>query len=368
MSATVDMRSDTVTKPTEKMRKAMYKAIVGDDVYEEDATVQMLESKVAAMFGKQAALFFPSGTMSNLASLLTWCPCRGDEYIVGDKSHIFLFEQASAAQFGSISPRTVANLPNGTMDIAALEGAIREHDIHEPETRLICIENTHNSCGGRVLPLAFFESLRELAKERKGGIPIHLDGARIWNASESYGVKLATYGSYVDSITVCLSKGLGAPAGSLLIGGREFIQEARRVRKALGGGMRQVGILAAAGFQAIADFERGILKKDHLNAQRLASAIREMAIFKLREPIETNIMFLEILVDENAGQVAKMLLDRELKVSIWGSKLLRLVVHRDIDDEHIVKAVDALHDVSRSLNADCLSKLILSRPLLDPYC
>ena len=210
----IDLRSDTVTKPTPEMRKAMSEAVVGDDVFGEDETIQQLENRVAQLFQKDAALFFPSGTMSNLTSILTWCPNRGSEIIVGDNSHIFLFEQAGASQFGGVSPRTVPNLPDGTFDLDTLKTAIRDDDIHEPSTKLICIENTHNACGGKVLPISFMKDLKAIADN----IPIHLDGARIWNALYASRSTPPEIASYVDSLSVCLSKGLGAPIGSLLVG------------------------------------------------------------------------------------------------------------------------------------------------------
>jgi threonine aldolase len=280
---TIDLRSDTVTKPTQAMRDAMYSAIVGDDVFGEDPTVIQLEKKVAQMFGKKAGLFFPSGTMSNLAAILAWCPNRGSEIVVGDKSHIFLFEQASAAQFGGISYRTIPNLPDGSFEFEDVLAAIREDDgingvdIHEPATTLVCTENTHNVCGGKIVPITFMKKLHELcSKVNKKSIPIHMDGARIWNAIEGSGVTPELMGKYADSISVCLSKGLGAPAGSILLGTSDFIRKARRCRKALGGGMRQSGILAAAGLQAIADFEDGILTTDHRHARLLAEEMAKL--------------------------------------------------------------------------------------------
>ena len=253
----IDLRSDTVTLPTCEMREAMSIALVGDDVYCEDPTVQILEKRVAKMFQKESALFFPSGTMSNLTAVLSWCSTRGSEIIVGDNSHMFLFEQAGASQFGGVSLRTVPNLPDGTMNIDTINSAIREDDIHEPVTKLICIENTHNACGGTVLPISFLKELKDLSD--KHNIPIHLDGARIWNAIKAMKKEPHEISIYVDSLSVCLSKGLGAPIGSLLIGSMGFIIKARRIRKALGGGMRQVGILAAAGIKALDDFETNIL-------------------------------------------------------------------------------------------------------------
>jgi threonine aldolase len=216
----------------------MFEAEVGDDVFGDDPTVHLLESKVAEMFGKEKALFFPTGTMSNLAAALSWCGSRGSEMILGDKSHMFLFEQGGIAQFGGINARTLFNNPDGTIDVDLVDRAIRKPNIHFPMTELMSIENTHNYCGGRILPKGYLEMLTSLVRERD--IPVHLDGARIWNAATATDTPLHELVKGVDSASVCLSKGLGAPAGSLLIGPATFIAKARRTRKALGGGMRQV--------------------------------------------------------------------------------------------------------------------------------
>uniref|UniRef100_A0A6C0DQI1 Aromatic amino acid beta-eliminating lyase/threonine aldolase domain-containing protein n=1 Tax=viral metagenome TaxID=1070528 RepID=A0A6C0DQI1_9ZZZZ len=224
---------------------------------------------------------------------MAWCPNRGSEMIVGDNSHMFLFEQAGAAQFGGVSIRTVPNLSDGTMDISSIRNAIRDDDIHEPTTTLISVENTHNACGGKVLPIQFLEDLHRVAKTTK--IPIHMDGARIWNALTEYKTHPYEIAKYVDSLSVCLSKGLGCPIGSLLIGSKDFIQKARRIRKGLGGGMRQVGIIAAAGIVALDDFENNILEKDHIRTQRIANAVETIPAFKLMtQTTHTNILFLHL--------------------------------------------------------------------------
>lgn len=347
----IDLRSDTVTKPTTEMRDSMYNAIVGDDVYNEDTTIQILEERVAALFNKESALFFPSGTMSNLTALLTWCQNRGAECIVGDKSHIFLFEQASAAQFGGISPRTVPNLSDGTMDINLIREAIRENDIHEPITSLICIENTHNVCGGKVLPLSFLQELKMLANEHN--IPVHLDGARIWNAITASNIKPEEISNNVDSLSVCLSKGLGAPIGSLLVGTQNFIMKARRIRKALGGGMRQVGILGAPGLKAIDDFEDGILVNDHIRCQKLADGIKCLQGFKVMEPIHTNILFINIVSSKNLNSncmssktLTELARERGILISAWAPFLIRVVIHRDINDVDIDNTIAFLKEIN----------------------
>lgn len=377
----VDLRSDTVTKPSQAMYQAMVHAEVGDDVMREDPTVDALEKRVSAFFGKEAALFFPSGTMSNLAALLTWCSARGSEFIVGDQSHIFLYEQAGAAQFGGISPRNVPNLPDGTLDLSSVQMAIREYDIHEPITRLICIENTHNACGGKVLPLSFLKELKTLATSNPSSgpdphnhLPIHMDGARIWNALTAYDYDYdqvsssspSEIASHVDSLTVCLSKGLGAPVGSLLVGPQDFIDRARRIRKALGGGMRQSGVLAAAGLQALDDFESGILKRDHERAQQIAASVRTMTSFQLMTSVETNIVFLKIVLydperksgssvdvanattETISSRISGRLRERGVLVSAWAPYLLRLVVHRDINDEDIQYTIQCIEEIDES--------------------
>jgi threonine aldolase len=342
----IDFRSDTVTKPTDKMREMMSTAIVGDDVYEEDPTVNKLENRIAEMFGKESALFFPSGTMSNLTAIMTWCQSRGSEIILGDKSHIFLFEQSGAAQFGGVSFRTVPNLEDGTMDIRSIHSAIREDDIHEPMTKLICIENTHNVCGGRVLPINFMSKLREIK------IPIHMDGARIWNAITFMKMDPKQIGQYADSMSVCLSKGLGAPIGSLLLGTREFILKARRIRKALGGGMRQVGVIAAAGLQSLDDFENGILENDHRLAKLIVNSLKHLKIFQFHK-VETNILFINTTTE--AKIICRLLRERGILVSEWGTFLIRLVVHRDITEENIFFLIKSILEVSEIINRENFS-------------
>ena len=346
----IDLHSDTVTRPTQEMRNEMASAIVGDDVSCEDPTIILLEDRVAKMFDKEAALFFPSGTMSNLTAILNWCPNRGSEFIVGDKSHMFLFEQAGAAQFGGISPRTVTNLPDGTMDLNLVRFAIRDHDIHEPITKLICIENTHNACGGKVLPIAFLEKLKSLADTHN--IPIHLDGARIWNALSATDMKPYRISKYVNSLSVCLSKGLGAPIGSLLVGDLNFIEKARRIRKALGGGMRQVGILGAAGLKALDDFESGILIYDHIRTLKLADGFKRLSFLKIQGNIQTNIIFADIVSNDknlNSQVIYSMLKERGVIISVWGPMLIRLVVHRDINDADIEKTIKIFEEINDRL-------------------
>jgi len=343
----IDLRSDTVTKPTNAMRTCMTNALVGDDVYGEDPTTVLLENRVAEMFHKESALFFPSGTMSNLTALLTWCDSRGSEVIVGDKSHIFLFEQSGAAQFGGISYRTIENHEDGTMDVESIKQSIRENDIHEPITRLICIENTHNVCGGKILPLEFISNVRKIASQHQ--IPIHMDGARIWNAITASGVEPHEMVKHIDSISVCLSKGLGAPVGSLLVGTAEFIRKARRIRKALGGGMRQSGVLAAAGLVALDDFISGILIEDHEKTRKIVDGLNGLKHMVLHPNVQTNIIFIDVLQGD-ANDISFHLKHENILVSAWSSHLLRMVIHRDISYENVYTIISKFIEVDSKIN------------------
>ena len=346
MKYTIDLRSDTVTKPTKEMFDSMYLIFdeLGDDVYEEDETVQLLQKQVSDMFGKEDGLFFPSGTMCNLTSLLCWCN-RGSEIILGNKSHIFLFEQGGAAQFGGVAFHTLPNKDDGTIEIHEIENAIRDNDIHESNTSLIAIENTHNACGGKILPKSFLHDVKELAN--KHDIPVHLDGARIWNALQEIEVFPNEIGCYVDSISVCLSKGLGAPIGSLLLGPKTFIQKAKRIRKALGGGMRQSGILAAAALTGIKDFQNGILRKDHERIKRLANALKEMDVFRPQSEVHTNILFVDLSYSYyNEEKVCMFLKEHDIFVSAWSKNLIRIVVHRNISDDDISHVINTFKKLS----------------------
>lgn len=294
---TIDLRSDTVTHPTPAMRQAMYRAEVGDDVYGEDPTVNRLEDLAAEKVGKEAALFVPSGTMANALAIMTHCR-RGDEIVVGDRSHIYLDEAGGHARLNGSPARPVPNLPDGTLERARLVQAMRGEDIHEARTGLLCIDNTHNMCGGRVLAPATLRELAHPAHTR--GLPVHMDGARLFNAAVALGVPASELTAEVESVMFCLSKGLCAPIGSMLAGSREFTDEARRMRKVLGGGMRQAGILAAAGIVALTDMvER--LAEDHANAQRLAAGLATIGGVVIEpETVQTNILFFA-LADPDGG-------------------------------------------------------------------
>src|SRR5512136_2076264 len=282
----VDLRSDTVTQPTQEMREAMFRAEVGDDVLGDDPTVNRLEVMAAERMGKEAALFVASGTMGNLVALLTHCQ-RGHEIILGDQSHTFINEAGGAAALGGIHPRTVKNQPDGTLALSDIEAAIRRENVHYPRTRLICLENTHNACFGTPLTAEYMQAVGNRAGSH--GLKLHVDGARIFNAAVALGVEAKELAAPADSIQFCLSKGLGAPVGSLLCGSREFIHEARRNRKIVGGGMRQVGVLAAAGIVSLTKMVDR-LAEDHANARRLMQGIAEIPGLAA-EPVHTNIVY-----------------------------------------------------------------------------
>ncbi|MFO7601803.1 MAG: low-specificity L-threonine aldolase, partial [Candidatus Desulfacyla sp.] len=265
----IDLRSDTITRPTPAMRRAMAEAEVGDDVFGEDPTVNRLEEMAAQRLGKEASLFVVSGTMGNLVCLLTHCD-RGHEVLLGDRSHTFYYEQGGSAALGGVHPRTLPNEPDGTLDLGHIEGAIRPDNIHFPRTRLIVLENTHNRCSGSPLTPEYMRAVGEIA--RRHDLKIHVDGARIFNAAVALGVDASDLVSEADSVTFCLSKGLAAPVGSVVCGSRDFIREARRARKVVGGGMRQAGVIAAAGIVALTEMVDR-LSEDHENARRLAEGL-----------------------------------------------------------------------------------------------
>ncbi|KAK9500364.1 hypothetical protein O3M35_001643 [Rhynocoris fuscipes] len=318
----VDYRSDTFSKPSQEMRRVMYEAKVGDDVYGEDPTVNELERKGAEMLGKEAALFVASGTMANLLAIMTHSDNRGCEIIVGDESHILLWEQAGAAQIAGVQLRTVANKQDGTFDLKDMVCKVRNNKAHSflPRTSLVCVENTHNSCGGRVLPIDWLKELGETLKELQ--IPLHMDGARFFNSVVRTGIPANEIVKDCESINVCLSKGLGAPIGSLLIGSETFVKKARHLRKVLGGGMRQVGLMAAAGIYAL-DNMVARLQEDHDHCYAIARAIHDMGS-KI------------VSVDLNAQETNILLinLDTSVVTAEEFCKRLRTVTNDDLKDEY----------------------------------
>ncbi len=337
-SRTIDLRSDTVTLPTPAMRRAMYEAELGDDVYGEDPTVNRLEALSASVMGKEAALFVPSGTMANLVSLLSHCR-RGDEAIMGDMAHIYVFEAGGSAVVGGIHPRTIPNQPDGTLDLRAVEAAIRDPgNSHFPRSRLICVENTHNRCSGAVITPAYMARIRELADRH--GMAIHLDGARLFNAAVALGVTPLALAHDADSVSFCLSKGLAAPSGSLVCGSAEFINLARRNRKMVGGGMRQVGVLAAAGIVALETMvER--LGEDHGTARRLAEGLANLpGILLDPERVQTNIVIFELSAfTRSPAEFVAALNDSGIKIGGEGGRRLRAVTHYGISTEEIDTAL-----------------------------
>jgi threonine aldolase len=327
MTATIDLRSDTVTRPSAGMRAAMAAAEVGDDVYGDDPTVNRLEALAAERFGFERALFFGSGTQSNLAALMTHCG-RGDEYLVGSEAHTYKYEQGGAAVLGSIQPQPIDNEPDGTIALERIARAIKPDDVHFVRSKLLALENT---IGGRVLPPQYLHSVTAFAHDR--GLATHLDGARLFNAIVK--LRLAEREAVLgfDSVSLCLSKGLGAPAGTLLLGSRDFIAQARRWRKALGGGMRQTGILAAAGIFAIEHHVAG-LAEDHANAEYLAAGLREIGL-AVEEP-QTNMVFVALPAERVAGLAAH--LDSAGVLASIGVRT-RLVTHRDLTREDLARTV-----------------------------
>jgi threonine aldolase len=340
----VDLRSDTVTLPTPQMREAMAEAVVGDDVYGEDPTINQIEEISASLMGKQAGLFVPTGTMGNLAAILAHCG-RGDEFILGDQSHTFLFEAGGAAALGGVHPHLLQNQADGTLILDDIEGAVRKEDIHQPISRLVVLENTHNRCGGVALSLEYTRAAGDLAHQH--GLQLHLDGARIFNAAVALGVEAADLAEPTDSVTFCLSKGLSAPVGSLLCGSSEFIARARRMRKQLGGGMRQAGVLAAAGIVALETMiER--LEEDHVRAKNLAKGLATVPGLVLDPGMpETNMVFFS-LIDEvplSASEVAGRLKERGVLVGLVTNRRFRLVTHNWIEDSDIDQAIEGFREV-----------------------
>ncbi len=336
----IDLRSDTVTLPTPQMREAMARAEVGDDVFGEDPTVNRLEEMAAQRMGKASALFVASGTMANLVALLTHCG-RGDEVIVGDKAHSFVNEVGGMAALGGIQPHTVPNQPDGALALDALRSAIRGDNVHWPRTRLILLENTHNVCNGSPLSPSYHASVAEIA--RAHGLKVHTDGARIFNAAVALGVPAMELARHADTISFCLSKGLSAPVGSLLCGPREFIAEARRQRKMVGGGMRQAGILAAAGMVAL-DTMVDRLADDHANAKHLAECFAAVPGIRLDPAqIKTNIVFFDIDSSSlTAHQLAERLARERVLIQVVNAKRMRAVTHYGIERSDVDTAYAAV--------------------------
>lgn len=335
---TIDLRSDTVTHPTEEMKRAMFEAEVGDDVYGEDPTVNALEEMAAQRMQKQAAVFTASGTMSNLLSVLAQTN-RGDEIIVGSEAHIFWYEVGGASAIGGVMVRTVRNEHDGSMDLVAIEAAIRTKNMHFPPTTLLCLENTHNRCGGAVLTAEYIDKAARLAHAHS--VRLHIDGARIFNAAVALGVPASRLVTEADSVSFCLSKGLSAPIGSLLCGDRAFVDRARKWRKMIGGGTRQVGVIAAAGIVALNTMiDR--LAEDHDNARRLAAGLGRIAGCTVTAEVVTNIVMFELSPEIDISVFLSEAGERGVKLSPRGGAQFRAVTHRMISASDIDEALDRI--------------------------
>ena len=340
----IDLRSDTVTKPTLEMREAMAKAEVGDDVYGDDPTVNHLQEMAAEMTGHEAGLFVASGTMGNLAAVLAHCQ-RGDEVILGKDAHTYRYEAGGVSVLGGVHSCQLTNQPDGSIVLSDIEAAIRSDDPHQPVTRLIALENTHNRCGGTYQSVEYTRQVAEFAHSR--GLKVHLDGARVFNAAVALGVPAKELTQDMDSVTFCLSKGLSAPVGSVLCGSKEFIKRAHRMRKLLGGGMRQVGVLAAAGIVAL---EKMVprLGEDHVRARTLAEGLSKIRGLALDAGTPaTNMIFMNLSdgVVMSADEVADKMKAYGVLAGVAGARRFRLVTHYWIKENDVEKVVSAFREV-----------------------
>ena len=340
----IDLRSDTVTQPTPEMREAMAKAAVGDDVYGDDPTINQLQELAAAKLGKQAGLFVPSGTMGNLAGILAHCN-RGDEVIMGQHAHTFLHEGGGISSLGGVHSCQIKEQSDGSLALDDIQAAIRADDIHEPATRLIEIENTQNACGGVYQTPEYIQRLADFAHER--GLILHLDGARVFNAAVAQGVDVIKLTGPVDSVTFCLSKGLGAPVGSVLCGSNEFINKARRIRKHLGGGMRQAGIIAAAGIIALNSMVDR-LADDHIRARHMAEGLSKIPGIILNPGTPaTNMLYFDLAdtVRLSTTQIEKKLEEHGVLAHSSGPRRFRLVTHLWINDSDVEATIAAFKEI-----------------------
>jgi len=339
----IDLRSDTVTKPTPEMREAMAEAEVGDDVYGDDPTVNQLQEKAAEMLGKEAALFVPSGTMGNLLALLVHCS-RGEEVIVGDKSHIYVNEAGGMAALGGIFPHPVPNQKDGTLRLDDIRASIQPDDSHRTITRLICLENTQNICGGVPLTAGYTAQVGQIASEH--GLKFHIDGARIFNAAAALDVDVKQLVAPADSVMFCLSKGLVAPVGSMLVGSQDFIARAHRLRKMLGGGMRQVGVVAAAGLVSLEKMT-GRLKQDHARAKILFEGLKQVpGLAVVAQPSSNMVYFdLEDQIELTENQIIAEMKKHGVLVDWSAPRQFRLVTHYWVDDAGVEKTVNAFRKV-----------------------
>ncbi|MCA1032474.1 low-specificity L-threonine aldolase [Bacillus timonensis] len=335
----IDLRSDTVTKPTEEMRKAAYEAEVGDDVYVEDPTVRKLEEMAAEMLGKEEALFVTSGTQGNQMAVLTHC-VPGNEILLEEESHIFYYEGGAISAFAGVQPRTIKGT-RGAMSPTMIETAIRGDDIHLPETGLICVENTHNRAGGAIVPLENMARIYDVATSNN--IPVHLDGARLFNAAVGLGCSLKDFTQYTTTVQVCLSKGLGAPVGSIIAGDKNFISRARKWRKRLGGGLRQVGIIAAPGIVALSSMiDR--LSEDHDKAKKLSDGISMIQGLTVVNQVDTNIVLVDVAKKGvTSVEFIEKLKEHGILAVPFGQTVVRFTTHYDVTNEQIESALNILN-------------------------
>jgi threonine aldolase len=346
-SSVIDLRSDTVTKPSQRMRDAMRSAAVGDDVMGEDPSVLALEEKSAKLTGKEAAMFICSGTMSNLSAFLAHCDRRGSEIICGHRQHTHLHEQGGVATLGGIHTRTVPNQEDGTLDIGAVLDCIRADDVHYCRAVVVSVENTHNDCGGKPLDLDYLDALRRaLQHTRQGRVQLHMDGARVGNAAVATGQSLERTCRAADSVSICLSKGMGAPVGSVLVGSRELIARARRARKALGGGWRQAGVLAACGLIALDTFPE-TLARDHRLAKLLAEGLRRVPGIVVPEMPATNMVYFEPAAHIEPGFAERMTEQGILAFGGRGANKLRVraVIHCDVHEQDVDQVVERMKKI-----------------------
>ncbi|MBM7660444.1 threonine aldolase [Bacillus mesophilus] len=334
----IDLRSDTVTKPTEKMRKASFEAELGDDVYGEDPTINKLEEKAADVLGKESALFVTSGTQGNQIAVLTHCQ-PGNEIILEEESHLFYYEGAAISAFAGVQPRTIRGT-RGAMDPLLVESAIRGDDVHLPETTLICLENTHNRAGGAVVSIENMKEIHSISS--KYNIPIHLDGARLFNAAVALNQPVSEFTKYTTTVQICLSKGLGSPVGSIIAGDKEFIRKARKWRKRLGGGLRQAGVIAAPGYIALTEMvER--LSEDHGNAKRLEEGIRNISTLDIVNQVDTNILLVDIKkLNISSNEFLEQIKNEGILAVAFGPTMIRFTTHYDITTEQIDQVITKL--------------------------
>ncbi|MCF6137315.1 threonine aldolase family protein [Pseudalkalibacillus berkeleyi] len=337
----IDLRSDTITKPTEDMRRAMYEAEVGDDVFGEDPTVKNLETKAADILGKEDALFVTSGTQGNQIAVLTHCQ-PGNEIILEEDAHIFYYEGGAIAAFAGVQTRTIKG-DRGMISPALLKKAVRGDDIHFPETGLICMENTHNRAGGAIVPIDHMRDVYQVASEHH--VPLHLDGARLFNAAAELERPISEFTEHTTTVQICLSKGLGAPAGSIIAGDQAFIKRARKWRKRLGGGLRQVGVLAAPGLIAMTDMATR-LKEDHIRARKLADGLRTLKDLQVVNQVDTNIVVVETNNSNKSVEVwLNELKDKGILAVPFGPTTIRLTTHHHITDSDIESTLAAFNQI-----------------------